>query len=524
MLNLFVVTYNWRPTDMEKFSVPYFVKGDFDGLIGLFIDNLINLLIITGLCLSIKMSPHLVFSQILPATALSVLAGNLFYSWQARRVALREKRADVTALPYGINTVTMLAYFSLIIFPVYARTGDAVMAWRVGVMACFVSAVFEGVGAFVGDYLRRMTPRAALLSTLAGIAIAFIALDQTIRIWDKPLVAFIPLALILAEYFSRVHLPFRIPAGLYALVAGGTIAWTTGGMDAGALSASVEQVGFRFPGFILLEIFSTDNISRMIPYLAVAVPMGLMSFFGALQNLESAEAAGDTFPARPVLLMNGIGTLVGALCGSPFPTTVYIGHPGWKALGARMGYSVLNGVVMTLICFTGLMSLIIALVPLEAGYPILLWIGLIITAQAFQSTPREHAPAVALGLMPSIAAWGLSLLRQYASSGSAASGPGEVDSLIIQKLPHLKAIIPFAEGSLFSAMFLSAVGVYLVEKNFLRAFYWVIPLAICSWFGIIHSTAVGFARGGQLPLGYGLFGLVLLLIHFYQKKHGRGQI
>jgi AGZA family xanthine/uracil permease-like MFS transporter len=323
--------------ETQRFSVPYFVKGDFDGFIGLFIDNLINLLIITGLCLSINMSPNLVFSQILPATALSVLAGNLFYSWLARRLALRERRADVTALPYGINTVSLLAYFSLIMTPVYLQTKDPVLAWQVGVMACFVSALFEGIGAFIGDYLRRITPRASLLSTLAGIAIAFIALDQTIRIWDRPLVAFIPLALIMADYFSRVHLPFRIPAGLYALVAGGAIAWTTGGMDPVALRSSVEQVSFRFPGFILFDIFSADNISRMVPYLAVAVPMGLMSFFGALQNLESAEAAGDTFPARPVMLMNGIGTMVGAFCGSAFPTHSLHRPSGLEGPGSAHG-------------------------------------------------------------------------------------------------------------------------------------------------------------------------------------------
>ena len=153
------------------FHYPLFVRGDIDGFIGIFIDNLVNLLLITGLCLSLGMPAALVFGSILPGTALSVLAGNIFYSWQARKLAVKEQRLDVTALPYGINTVSLFAYFGFIIAPVYMQTHDAYLAWKVGVAACFVSGVFEGLGAFVGDTIRRITPRAALLSTLAGIGL-----------------------------------------------------------------------------------------------------------------------------------------------------------------------------------------------------------------------------------------------------------------------------------------------------------------------------------------------------------------
>jgi hypothetical protein len=36
---------------MPRENHPWFVRGDIDGFIGLFIDNLVNLLIATGLCL-----------------------------------------------------------------------------------------------------------------------------------------------------------------------------------------------------------------------------------------------------------------------------------------------------------------------------------------------------------------------------------------------------------------------------------------------------------------------------------------
>ncbi|HOO71938.1 MAG TPA: NCS2 family permease [Spirochaetota bacterium] len=509
------------PVRKQLLNYPFIVKGDIDGFIGLFIDNLVNLLIITGLCCQLGMPGELVFGKILPATALSVFCGNIFYSYQARRLGRREGRTDVTALPYGINTVTLIAFFSMIIAPVYIQTKDADLAWKVGVMSAFISGIFEGLGAFVGEWIRRITPRAALLSTLAGIAVAFIALEHTIKIWDKPVIAFIPLALIMAEYFSHVKLPLRIPAGFYALAVGSIIAWSTGAMDTAALTQSVSSVSLHVPGPELFGVFSTLGMAKIVPYLSISIPMGLMSFFGTLQNLESASAAGDSFPAKPALLMNGIGTIAGSLFGSPFPTTVYIGHPGWKGLGARAGYSVINGIVITVICFTGLMSVIVAAVPLEAGYPILLWIGVIITAQAFQATPAEHAPAVALGLMPAIASWALSILRQFINV-KGGLGTSEINAVICSSLPHLKGLIPFSEGALFSAMFLTAVAVYLIEKNFLKAFLWTLPLILFSFFGFIHSSEIGIAMSGFIPLGYGFFAVTMMALHLF-KKYGGGK-
>src|SRR2546428_11763723 len=151
---------------------------------------------------------------------------------------------------------------------------------------------------------------------------------------------------------------------------------------------------------------------HLLPYLSVIVAMGLFNVLGSLQNIESAEAAGDSYETRPSLIINGFGSVAAALFGSTFPTTIYIGHPGWKALGARAGYSVLNGVFITIICLTGTLAWIAWAVPIDAGMAIVLWIGIVISAQAFQATPREHAPAVVIGLLPGIGAWGTMLAKQ----------------------------------------------------------------------------------------------------------------
>ena len=120
-----------------------------------------------------------------------------------------------------------------------------------------------------------------------------------------------------------------------------------------------------------------------------------------MNNVESAAAAGDNYNLRQILLADGIGAIVGSFLGSPFPPAVYIGHPGWKAVGGRIGYSLATGICVALVCFLGLAALLLAIIPLVAILPILLYIGLVIGAQAFQASRRPATrPAIVLALLP----------------------------------------------------------------------------------------------------------------------------
>jgi hypothetical protein len=118
--------------------------------------------------------------------------------------------------------------------------------------------------------------------------------------------------------------------------------------------------------------------------------------------------------------------------GNPFINAVYIGHPGWKAMGGRIGYSAATGVMVIVLSWLGVIAVMSSLIPLVAISPILLYIGMLIGAQAFQETPKHHAPAIVLALIPNIAAWGKLLIdsalgaagpmrRQSASTSSARS-------------------------------------------------------------------------------------------------------
>ncbi len=196
--------------------------------------------------------------------------------------------------------------------------------------------------------------------------------------------------------------------------------------------------------------------------------MGIFNVVGSLQNIESAEAAGDRFRTFPSLMANGIGSVVAALFGSVFPTTIYIGHPGWKRLGARSGYSALNGIFISFICLTGTIQSVLGIIPLEAGVGILLYIGIIIVAQSFQETPKEHAPAVALGIVPALAGWGLMMVE----TGLRAAGTSLFQvglAKFNQESLAIHGMISLERGFIFTSMILSAIGVALIEQKFARA-------------------------------------------------------
>ena len=59
--------------------------------------------------------------------------------------------------------------------------------------------------------------------------------------------------------------------------------------------------------------------------------------------------------------------------------------------------------MVIILSWFGVISLLLAIIPVVAIYPILLYIGMLIGAQAFQSTPKAHAPAIVLALTPHVA-------------------------------------------------------------------------------------------------------------------------
>lgn len=527
--------------------VKFFTKGDVDGFFGLAIDNLVQLILIVGLCrFVVGIEDALIFGVMLPGAAVSLVVGNFYYCFQARKLMLETGRNDICALPYGINTVSLFAFIFMVMLPAKFMALDAGktaaeagrIAWQAGLMACFGSGLIELGGAFVAEKIRRATPRAALLSTLAGIALGFISFSFLFRAYEHPLVGMSTLAIILVAYFGGVQFKWNLPGGLVALVVGTTLAWLVSWwgwpaklIDFNGYQPALLSVGLYLPSQVLADF--ADSFEFIWPYIGVIIPMGVFNVVGSMQNLESAEASGDKFPAGPSLAVNGIGTIAASIFGSCFPTTIYIGHPGWKKMGARSGYSFLNSIFFTIICMTGTMSLVAWAVPIEAGMAIVIWIGIVITVQAFDATPKKHYPAVVVGLLPGIAAWGALMVKSGIRAASDTMNPDAffswqdnaeslLTSFVVKCDLAPTGLFSLEQGFIFTSMILSGMTVKIIMGELGGAALWAVCAAFLSWAGLMHSFQF---TPGDVVLNFGspgwpwTAGYLLMAVLFVAMKY-----
>jgi AGZA family xanthine/uracil permease-like MFS transporter len=479
-----------------------FVKGDIDGVFALSLDNLLMLILMSKLCLGfLGFSPELFYGKVLPATAVGLVIGNVFYALQALRLARKEGRADVCALPYGVNLLTVFVYVFLVMYPAkQIALGQGLpveeanrMAWQAGLVACIGSGLIEFFGAFCVRWIRRVTPRAALLAALGGIGLVFIGMDFVFRAFHFPLVGLSTLAITLLVYFGGVKFKWGLPAGLVILAVGVALSWATGLAPVGELGAL--HAGLYLPLPVFADLWASGKF--LLPYLPVILPMGMINLVLSLQNIESAAAAGDSYDERPALMFNGLGTLGAALFGSPFPTTIYIGHPGWKMLGARAGYSTANAFIMSVICLTGTLGFVTYAVPIEAGMAILIWIGVMMCSQAFQVTPARHTPAVVMGLLPALAAFAALMMKHALFAGGYGVERPFTEEIFAKILAtrdfYAEGVFALEQGYVYTCMIFAAATVAIIDRKLGVAAIWFLVAAGLTFLGFIHTYAFGFA-------------------------------
>jgi AGZA family xanthine/uracil permease-like MFS transporter len=504
------------PSDTPPLKLPWWTKGDTNAFFGLGFNILVNVLTLTSLLIFVVQIPSRdVLGTVLPALGIAMLAGNIYYTVLARRLARRENRLDVTALPYGPSVPHMFIVVFVIMLPIYLATKDPVQAWQAGLAWAFVIGVIVLIGAFIGPFIRRITPRAAMLGTLAGISLTFISMRPAGQIWAVAWIGLPVLGIILVGFFTNIRLPGGIPIGLAALLVGTAIGWIGGYMSVPDVSAAVQEIAIAIPTLHVGMLAS--GLGQLTPLLATAIPLGVYNFAEAMSNVESASAAGDSYNLRSVLIADGSGAIIGAALGSPFPPAVYIGHPGWKATGGRTSYSMGSGIFIAVLCFLGLFGVLTTLLPIPAIVPILLYIGLLIGAQAFQSTPRIQAAAVVAAILPNLASWGTGLIdNALAAAGTSADKVGE-EALASAGLVY-QGLKILGEGAVLAGMVLGSIVAFIMMRKFVSSAIAAALGAVLSWIGLIHASEVSWAAQPSVALGYAMLAVVLLAFAYRNRS------
>jgi len=506
-----------QATTMNEASSQYrlFSRGDLSAFWALFTDNLTNLIVLSGVCKFVfNMPTEIVFGRIVPGAAVAILAGVMVYAWMAKRLADKTGRTDITALPYGISTPVMFVYLFGVIGPIYWSTNDAMLAWQVGIAAGFVGGIVAAMGAIVGPFLKRVTPRAGMLGTLCGIALVFIGSVALAEILEHPIIGFTSLMIIVWGLIGRYRLPFNIPAGLAALIVGTAIA-----LAMGSTKISFEGVSINPPmpyfGDLIVGIQHLINNPELF---LVLIPVQIYNFIETMNNVESAESAGDKYPVGACQVTDGAGTMLGALFGSPFPTTVYIGHPVYKNMNARSGYVLGVGAVFFLASTIGLLAFLSDLIPLAATAPILVFVAITLISHSAGCVKKSHLMAIAIAMMPHVSAfvmvkWG-SMLNALRDIG-AENIPNMTDEALIgamlQQGAHIVGHQALSQGAIITGLLWGAIVACVIDGKFKHAGWFSIVSAALASVGILHSSALHLPAISGVVGGYFMIGLFLLV-------------
>jgi AGZA family xanthine/uracil permease-like MFS transporter len=242
-----------------------------------------------------------------------------------------------------------------------------------------------------------------------------------------------------------------------------------------------------------------------VPYLPLILPFGLLMVIGGINVTESARVAGDDYSTRDVLLTEAFSTLIAGLCGGVAQTTPYIGQPAYKKMGARAGYTLLTGVFVGLGGVLGYLSNLVELVPLAVLAPILVFVSIDITAQAFEASPGRHAAAVVFSFFPAIAR-----LVAIELGNPAYVDPGHFAQLLTstaQGMPELGVIVALGNGFIITSMIWAGFLAAMVDRRSVAAVATLVTGAVLTLFGVIHSVE----PGGALYLPWHLEGVARTL-------------
>jgi len=448
-----------------------------------------------------------------------VLVGDLAFVYVAFRLAEKKQSSEVTAMPLGLDTPSVFGITLLILGPSYRQGVDAMgldelaaayRTWHIGIWCIVMSGIIKLLMAPASNWVRRVVPRAGLLGSLAAIALALIGFLPLPEILAQPLPGLIALSIVLTTLVARIPFPGNIPGTLAALLVGGAMYY---------LLCGIGVEGYHFPAMSPIEWFPTRWLeswdgswlsawSDALPYLPIALPFAIATVVGGIDCTESAAAAGDTYHTPTVIGVEAIATLIAGLCGGVIQTTPYIGHPAYKAMGGRAGYTLGTALVIGSAGLLGYFTLLNDIIPKPAVLPILVFIGLEITAQSFSATPKRHYAAVAIACLPALAALVLNVSGQILADPALLDQGVGVSDLAPMLQEKYAVLTMLSSGFIFTSLLWAWGLAASIDRNLRVAGIVFLVCAAFTLVGLMHSPVEGNRL--FLPFGPQSWGAVVL--------------
>jgi AGZA family xanthine/uracil permease-like MFS transporter len=304
-----------------------------------------------------------------------------------------------------------------------------------------------------------------------------------------PLVGFLTLAIMLVTLVAHRPFPGRIPGAL-ALVVVGTLAYylfrvagnafdlnLVSGLESMPMSGELPAM----PGEVWQLAWWERVLTSALEKLPLVVPFALATIVGGIDCTESAAVAGDEYDTRTILLTEGVASVIAGLAGGVIQSTPYIGHPAYKAMGGRAAYTIATALFIGLVGWFGWFSLFFDYVPYAVVYPILIFVGLEITAQSFRATPSQHYPALAFAVLPVLAY--LVLIHINPVLGSMPQGT-HLPKPLEESVQTFRCL---GNGFIVTSLLWGSILAALLDGHYRRSACYLAIAAGLSLVGVIHS-------------------------------------
>ena len=492
-------------------------KGDINAFFGLMLDNVTNLVVLAGILTGIFGYPmEIILTRMIPGTALGVMFGDLIYSWMAYRLARKTGRTNITAMPLGLDTPSTVGIALTVLGPVYLETKDPMITLYTGMAVMILMGIVKVIFSFFGGWVQRNLPRAGLLGSIGGIGIALLGFFPMMDVFKMPVIGIASLGVIIYAFFAKNRLPFNIPPML-AAVALGTLLYYVLPQAHGHGVASVSSIGFFIP-YPSLDFLQGMEIA--LRYLPIAFPFGLLTIIGGINVTESARVAGDDYDTRQILMTEAIATLIAGMCGGVAQSTPYIGHPAYKDMGAKAGYTLATALFIGLGAMLGLIGEIVRVIPPAAVSPILIFIGFEIAIQSIRTSDKDLA-AVLFAFIPSVA--DAALIQVNSILGALGKGIADLNG---DMQAGLLALTALGNGFILTAMLWGSAISFLIYDRMKAFALTMSAVIVLTLFGVIHSihpngavylpdlTRFGYAN--RIACGYLLFTVLTLIFHRFK--------